>query len=148
MSMHWVDLTTEARIEAIKAVYEPGMSASEIAASIGGPTRNAIIGMYGRYSKQLEQFPLRPFRTCSTKPRTGRKLPKRKKPNTPFIPEAVFEPTYSGDQTCGRPIVMLDSRQCRWPVNDADRGELHLFCGAPSDGVFCPHHSSIAYREP
>jgi hypothetical protein len=36
---------------------------------------------------------------------------------------------------------------CRWPLNDATRGETHLFlyCGAPATGVYCTTHAHAAH---
>ncbi len=40
------------------------------------------------------------------------------------------------------PLADLQWRDCRFPVNDAARGETHLFCGAPtiSSTRWCQHH--------
>ena len=40
------------------------------------------------------------------------------------------------------PLADLEWRDCRFPVNDAARGETHLFCGAPTTGNtrWCRHH--------
>lgn len=40
------------------------------------------------------------------------------------------------------PLADLEWRDCRFPVNDAARGETHLFCGAPTSGNtrWCRHH--------
>ncbi|HTV68083.1 MAG TPA: GcrA family cell cycle regulator [Rhizobiaceae bacterium] len=40
------------------------------------------------------------------------------------------------------PLDQLKHGECRWPVNDAAIGELHLFCGKPNDviGNYCRHH--------
>jgi hypothetical protein len=36
---------------------------------------------------------------------------------------------------------------CRWPLNDAPRGETHLFlyCGAPATGAYCTTHAHMAH---
>jgi GcrA cell cycle regulator len=46
------------------------------------------------------------------------------------------------------PIMELERGQCRWPVNDAARGDEHLFCGAPAipGKSYCAAHAAIAYR--
>src|SRR5262249_23148606 len=40
------------------------------------------------------------------------------------------------------PLLELRNGDCRFPVNEAARGELHLFCGLPQDGEssWCRHH--------
>ena len=37
---------------------------------------------------------------------------------------------------------------CKWPVNDAAKGEAHLFCGQgrSGDGPYCAHHAARARR--
>lgn len=151
MSIHWRDLSAEGRIEAIKTVYEPGMSASEIAARIGGITRNAIIGMYGRHRHLKTECSLRPFRTC-TRSRKGEAKPRRKPVNLDALvrfvkPEPVERIDIPEAHLCGQPLVRVHKGQCWWPVNEAERNELHLFCGQPTEATYCAHHVSRAYRE-
>lgn len=45
----------------------------------------------------------------------------------------------------GEPITVLQftSRRCKYAVTET---KPFLFCGAPSDGPWCPHHHSIVYR--
>lgn len=47
-----------------------------------------------------------------------------------------------------KPLADLDRRDCRWPVNDADQGQVHMFCGAPAvEGKpYCADHYRLAYR--
>lgn len=47
-----------------------------------------------------------------------------------------------------RPLADLKANECRWPVNDADHGEAHLFCGAPAatGKPYCPDHYQRAYQ--
>lgn len=150
MSIHWSDLTKDGRIEAIKAVYEPGMSAGEIAAAIGGVTRNAVIGMYTRHRPLLTDCGLRPFRTCgrSRSPRRERATPKAvfAKRSPAFVPAPIDRSPLPEAHLVGRPIAQMSGFQCRWPVNDAAPGETHLFCGLPTDAKYCSHHTSRAYR--
>lgn len=59
MRTDWHQLTIQGRIDAIKAVWHPGMSAAQIADSLPGcPSRNAIIGVYHRHAKHLAAYPL------------------------------------------------------------------------------------------
>ena len=151
MSIHWRELTTDGKIEAIKAVYEPGMSAKEIAESIGGIGRNVVCGIFFRHGPKLEGFPLRAYRTGPTRPA---KKPKVRSDKFSFgafdikkakVAKAELASTQPAHM-CGRPLVDLKGSQCRWPVNEADVGELHLFCGAPADRSYCEHHTARSYR--
>lgn len=158
--MDWSDLTTEGRIEAIKAVWEPGMSAQQIASAVPYVvSRNAIIGMLNRHGNEMPGIRLRAIgdngQVKERKPRKSRAKPASElrhhprpkvehriavvspsilfdhAPSIP-LPEPEFIP---GERlTVGRPIHLLGHGECRWPVNDAEKGELHLFCGSPADG--------------
>ena len=48
---------------------------------------------------------------------------------------------------CSRnvPMMELQAGACKWPVNDAAKGEQHLFCGLPADGSYCEQHRKRAY---
>lgn len=165
--MDWRDLTPEGRVEAIKAVWEDGMSAKQIALALPyhGVSRNAVIGILHRHKAKLTGIHLQPFgsngwvkgqprkrRKSRAKPASER-LPRpaprpRIKVVSPSIlfehvpskplPESVFVPGEC--LTVGRPIHLLGLNECRWAVNDADKGELHLFCGAPAEGSWCECH--------
>lgn len=42
----------------------------------------------------------------------------------------------------GITLTQFTSHTCKWPVNNAAKGEQHLFCGAESDGAsYCPFHA-------
>lgn len=40
----------------------------------------------------------------------------------------------------GIPLVDLRPGDCKWAVNDAGVGEVHLFCGNPAIGSYCRDH--------
>ena len=145
MSIHWKSLNTAGKVAAIRSVYEPGMTTREIASFFRGSSRNAIIGMYSRYPDQLADCRLLP---------TGMKSVRReRKEKTVSLSAQYFKKPKKQYREgveahlCGKPLMALERDQCRWPVNDADVGDLHLFCGMPSTGSYCEHHSSRAYRE-
>lgn len=167
--MSWNCLTTQGRIEAIKAVWEDGMSSKQLAAALphNGVSRNAVIGILHRHKAKLPGIHLQPFGSNGwvkgnpRKPRKSRAKPASElrvsKPAQPRprikvvspsilfehvpskpLPEPAFVP---GERmTVGRPIHMLGHGECRWAVNDAEKGELHLFCGAPAEGPWCECH--------
>lgn len=55
-------------------------------------------------------------------------------------------------QTVGtpRPLAILAQNACRWPMNDASRSELHMFCGELTVATkpYCARHCRLAYRTP
>lgn len=142
--MNWADMTTEQRIEAIKRVHKPGMSAAKIGAQLG-TTRNSIIGYYGRHEELRIRYPL----NVPTAPKAG-SAPKKQRvyqnPKPRSAPPIIAEPiiVYDPAITTGRPITMMHKNMCRWPVNDADRTDEHLFCGSPGF-PYCGTHTKLAY---
>jgi len=146
--MHWKELGTQGRIDAIRAVWVPGCSTRQIAAHFKDATRNAIIGIYNRYGDtHLVDKPLRSKLAIGAE----RKSRKRPEPGTSLfkvrtskpLPRATEE---AGEaQLCGKPMMMLQAKECRWTVNDASPDELNLFCGRPSEASYCSHHVRRAY---
>jgi hypothetical protein len=157
MSVHWKSLNTDGKIEAIKAIWEPKMSASDVAERFENVTRNAIIGLFHRHRDKLNP--------CVLKGRSGTGLDARGLPRKPGARKAKqpkrnkfkqttvvhYKPLYrpapirlwdDGVPSVGRPIMDLHGHQCRWPVNNAKPDELHLFCGLPSRGSYCAHHKA------
>ncbi|TGQ11208.1 hypothetical protein EN858_14900 [Mesorhizobium sp. M4B.F.Ca.ET.215.01.1.1] len=59
---------------------------------------------------------------------------------------AAYAVSSVGPFVCGKPLMMLNANECRWPVNDAGRDELHLFCGHPTETSYCEHHASRAVQ--
>jgi hypothetical protein len=159
MTIHWATLTTEGRIEALKAAWHLGISMSGLARRLG-TTRSGISGMYNRHRDKLPDHPLNrqteslakaaearrqrlPVRTKQPKPmkhpRVGSKLMPR--PTRPTEPRAL--PVVAGPQGPGVPLDKLAPYQCKWAINEAERGEQHLFCRAPApDGPYCAHHKA------
>ncbi len=47
----------------------------------------------------------------------------------------------------GFPLADLSRHQCRWPVNHAQDGELHMFCGETVQigHPYCDEHCQKAY---
>lgn len=133
-----------------------GMSAAEIAAEFGDKTRNAIIGVVQR-DKTLASIGFirspgqRHARDWKARPKKPRERGRQKVDVNKLLafqapaPQPVLPllPPHS----CGRPIFKLGPGQCRFAVNDAWRGETHLFCGEPSEGGWCQAHRRIVYRE-
>ena len=143
--IHWRSLGTEDKIEAIRTVWFPGATSREIAAHFDGATRNAVIGIYGRYPDKLMHHPLPAHKRVEREEKQGRMVSLRPRSSLPPRPLRVVT---NETALCGKPLLMLKARECRWPVNDAARDEIHLFCGLPADGPYCQHHKIRAVQPP
>jgi GcrA cell cycle regulator len=142
------------------------LSASQIAAEIGGVTRNAVIGKVHRLGlsgrgKTKAAPPQRPRKTTQapSAPAPVAAAPVRATPiiaPTPPALELDAEPataTVSLDDDVGVPVservTIMDLREsmCRWPMGDPTKPEFR-FCGARSiTGLpYCTHHARVAYQ--
>lgn len=156
--MDWRDLTTEGRIDAIKAVWQDGMSAAQIVAALPhyGASRNAVIGVLHRHKSKLAGIHLRAFgdngQVKERKPRKSRVKPASELRHHPrpkaerriavVSPSILFdhapaipipEPTplaIEAPEPLNLTLLELTGHTCKWPVNDPPKGENgHLFCG-------------------
>jgi hypothetical protein len=155
MTIHWQALTAEGRIEALKSKWELGISMGQLARRLG-VTRSSIAGIYNRHRDKLPDHPLNRQTESLAKAAEARRqrLPKQPKPmkhprvGSKLMPrptrptEPRLLPVVASPQGPGIPLMMLGGQQCKWPVNEAERGEQHLFCAAPADGPYCAHHKA------
>lgn len=124
-------------------------TASQIGTALG-VTRNAVIGRVNRAKKLKKVGFFRASgndRAKTVKAETIKPKPRivvRVSPaifNEPVAPKPLPVVTAGNPATVGRPIYLLGGCQCRWPVNEAARGEMHLFCASPADGPYCKRHA-------
>jgi len=159
--MSW---TTE-RVDLLKKLWADGLSASQIAAELGGVTRNAVIGKVHRLGLSGRAKTSAP----ASKPRRAKPTPSSSTPNRPSVspqthgatalkidptpqveveiePEAepIAELVPMSERTT---ILNLTERTCKWPIGDPGSDDFY-FCGRNSDpGVpYCAHHCRIAYQ--
>jgi GcrA cell cycle regulator len=148
---------TEERVELLKKLWSEGLSASQIAAELGGITRNAVIGkvhrlgLSGRAKSASNGAPRqRKARAPTHMLRIGRSI----RGNTALAPvydiEAEAEPELVDNIipiSQRRTILELTEATCRWPVGDPGAGDF-FFCGGNTMGSmpYCPLHARIAYQ--
>lgn len=62
--------------------------------------------------------------------------------------EDLGDPKAYDAESRGIPLIELARHDCRWPVNDAERGAEHLFCGRPSapERPYCRTHALRAVQ--
>jgi GcrA cell cycle regulator len=151
---------TDERVETLKKLWADGLSASQIAAELGGITRNAVIGkvhrlgLSGRAKSPSSAAPRpRKPRSASHMLRVSRSLMRG---NTALAhayeldieaePEPIDNVIPLGQR---RSLLELTEDTCRWPIGDPGTADF-FFCGgaAVTSLPYCAHHSRIAYQPP
>jgi len=148
-------MSTAEKIEAVRMAWYSGTSAREIAAHFNGATRNAVIGLYGRYPDLLTETPLKkPTKSVIAMVKAKAngnytvRTPSKTRPKQPTIePETFVPPEPRGLEwhVCGKPLMLLGPHQCKWPINEAAVGEAHLFCSAPAEKSYCEAHHARSF---
>ncbi len=158
---------TTARIELIKELYTPGMSALDIANAVAARTheqlsRMVIMGIYARNRAELAEYPLRGWGETKRSPerltdrrhrennakRERRRLARLQReaeraaapprpPKERKAPEPSEAQAYDATATLKR-LFELTAAECRWPITGAKADTR--FCGHPAKGVYCDHH--------
>ena len=148
---------TDPRVELLKKLWTEGLSASQIAAELGGITRNAVIGkvhrlgLSGRAKSPSSSAP-RPRKPRA--PGMMRLSRPSMRGNTALAPmyEADLEPEPELienispiGQRCS--LLELNDSKCRWPIGDPGSAEFFFCGGAPVEGLpYCNYHSRVAYQ--
>ncbi|WP_337181268.1 GcrA family cell cycle regulator [Shinella sp.] len=169
--MNW----TDERVEKLKKLWSEGLSASQIAAQLGGVSRNAVIGkvhrlnLPGRAKAGGTQSASRTKRPAAAAPRPIGFAAR------PVAPRAAARPTGNAiakeeidadfdtqrDQlpvpANGNNVVVpmsrkleltqLTERTCKWPIGDPLNEDFH-FCGneSPDNSPYCTYHQRLAYQ--
>ena len=151
---------TDERVEILKRRWAEGLSASQIAAELGGITRNAVIGkvhrlgLSGRAKSPSSAAP-RP-----RKPRAHSQMLRVSRPtvrgNTALAhayeydaepePELIDNIIPLGQR---RSLLELTEETCRWPIGDPGSADF-FFCGGQTltSLPYCAYHSRVAYQPP
>jgi GcrA cell cycle regulator len=152
IGMSW----TDERVELLKKLWSDGLSASQIAAELGGITRNAVIGKVHRLglsgrAKSASSAAPRPRKARSPMMRIGRAsirgntaLAHAYEMEAEAAPELIDNVIPIGQR---RTILELTEQTCRWPVGDPGSTEF-FFCGGNTLGglPYCAYHSRVAYQ--
>jgi GcrA cell cycle regulator len=153
---------TDERVELLKKLWAEGLSASQIAAELGGVTRNAVIGkvhrlgLSGRAKAPSSAIPRpRKPRTASSGIRMSRPAARG---NTALARHAVLaydleiepepeplENIVPIGQRCT--LLELSDAKCRWPIGDPGSMDF-FFCGGRPVGElpYCAYHARMAYQ--
>jgi GcrA cell cycle regulator len=148
------------RVELLKKLWTDGLSASQIAAELGGITRNAVIGkvhrlgLSGRAKTPSSSVP-RP-----RKPRAPGQMMRVSRPamrgNTALAPMHSYDLDLEPEPEMIENIIPIGQRctllelsenKCRWPIGDPGSTEFFFCGGKPIDSLpYCGYHSRLAYQ--
>jgi GcrA cell cycle regulator len=149
---------TDERVETLKKLWADGLSASQIAAELGGVTRNAVIGkvhrlgLSGRAKSPASTTP-RPrkqrsgsqmLRVSRASLRGNTALARAYELDVESEPELVDNVIPLGQR---RSLLELTEDTCRWPIGDPGAPDF-FFCGGQTvtNLPYCAYHSRVAYQ--
>jgi GcrA cell cycle regulator len=149
---------TDERVELLKKLWSDGLSASQIAAALGGVTRNAVIGKVHRLglsgrAKSASSAGPRPrkarssshiLRMARASIRGNTALAHAYEFETEATPELIDNIIPIGQR---RTLLELTEQTCRWPIGDPGSGDFFFCGGNPIGGLpYCAYHSRVAYQ--
>jgi len=146
---------TEDRIAILKAGWEGGMTASQIAEKLGeGVTRNAVIGKAHRLGLESRPSPVKGGEeTPAAVPPAAAAMPAPAPAAdpSPAATPAVAKPVAKRPVRTGKAarvtLLDLNERICKWPIGHPGEPDFH-FCGKPVQASFpyCSEHCLVAYQ--
>ena len=152
---------TDAAIETLRQMALEGKSASTIAAALGAPSRNAVIGKANRIGVKLTGN-IHCSALRASRPSTGRpRRPAIARVNAPSWKRAAVpavqrerKPAWAFAQAQVGEMLKLGLEEinesaCRWPIGDPTSEEF-AYCGIQSakGRSYCPGHCRMAYKPP
>ncbi len=164
--MNW----TDERVERLKRLWAEGLSASQIAAQLGGVSRNAVIGKVHRLNlpgrakaggtpaaarnTKRVAAPARPANyparvATRSVPRTMGATALKEEGELDTIQEMTYVPSGNVVVPISRKLSLTDltERTCKWPVGDPLKDDFH-FCGVDASDAspYCGYHAKLAYQ--
>lgn len=131
---------TEERVDLLKKLWTEGLSASQIARTMGDVTRNAVIGKVHRLglSGRASSRPQRPRHVTMPKPLS--------KP-VPIRP-VILDEELTSAATAKNNVLNIAENMCKWPIGDPGSNEFR-FCGKKSKAgsPYCEGHACMAYQQ-
>lgn len=146
---------TEERIAQLKAGWEGGMTASQIAEALGeGVSRNAVIGKAHRLGLESRPSPVKGTEDATPAPTPAKAAAPVAATVAPTAPAATAvakapatkKPARTG-KAARTTLLDLNEKICKWPIGHPGDADFH-FCGKPSQAGFpyCTEHCLIAYQ--
>ena len=142
---------TDDRVAILSKLWAEGLSASQIAAKLGGVTRNAVIGKVHRLGLSGRAKPKR--KTAKQAPRMTRPVRKRVPAKRRAAPRPAPAPAPAPLQAKPLPngefatILTITEHLCKWPLGDPATSDFR-FCGRSTDKgePYCKSHAQLAYQ--
>jgi Uncharacterized protein conserved in bacteria len=165
--MNW----TDERVEKLKKLWSEGLSASQIAAQLGGVSRNAVIGKVHRLNlpgrvkaggtssaARATKRPAAPQRSSTFNPRPAPTRTIARPAGATLLKEEIefdgmeethFTPSIDVVVPISRRLALteLTERTCKWPIGDPIKDDFH-FCGCEAQDAspYCSYHAKLAYQ--
>jgi len=146
MSSDW----TDDRVETLTRLWTCGATASQIARSLGGVTRNAVIGKIHRLGLS-GRAPASAPGSRRARPKPERRLgrPALAAPPTRLaaaVEAPRSEPASHPPEIGTATVLSVGYGQCRWPIGDP-LADGFCLCGRRAErGAYCAGHGALAYR--
>ena len=143
---------TDERIAQLKAGWEGGMTASQIAEALGeGVSRNAVIGKAHRLGRESRPSPVKGGDEVVAAP-VAKVAPAPAPVAMPTAaavaprPVAAKKPVRTG-KAARTTLLDLNEKICKWPIGHPGDADFH-FCGKGAQAGFpyCTEHCLQAYQ--
>ncbi|HEX2581892.1 MAG TPA: GcrA family cell cycle regulator [Dongiaceae bacterium] len=148
--MEW----NEKRVETLRQLWGQGQTASQIAAILGGITRNAVIGKAHRLGLTARPSPIKREMAARLPKRPASIIAPKKATAPAALRGAVVQPRLDPrkDPHFSRPSMTSrigggNMRGCSWPIGDPKSADFH-FCGDANvpGRPYCLEHCAVAYQ--
>ncbi|TBB57043.1 GcrA cell cycle regulator [Rhizobium ruizarguesonis] len=124
---------TDERVARLKRLWAEGLSASQIAAHLGGVSRNAVVGKIHKLQLPGRAGAGRIVPRQTSASNFDKLLPRQARVVVPISKKLA--------------VHQLTERVCHWPVGDPLTADFS-FCGAdaPENSPYCVYHQRLAYQ--
>ena len=135
---------TDEKVEKLKELWTKGHTASQIAESLGGTTRNAVIGKAHRLNLEARAPSKQSGASTTSQNRPIKRGPaptSRKAKFQSILLDKNFEPENP------KSLEDLTDQTCKWPIGHPNEDKFY-FCGRKPEGEFpyCKLHVLYAFQ--
>ncbi|EXL08658.1 GcrA family cell cycle regulator [Aquamicrobium defluvii] len=162
--MNW----TDERVELLRKLWAEGLSASQIAAQLGGVSRNAVIGKVHRLKLsgrgRTTAAPARQKKASSAPASRPARAASPARATAPTVGATALQVQFDAEPAARQHLRAVDNnvvvpisrrldltqlteRTCKWPNGDPLSEDFH-FCGneAGENGPYCAYHARLAFQ--